>query len=65
MWGAWRQIHEEREWTSVNDRNTRAYQPQISIKWIAKDGMSFWMVWIDFLLIREKRPYCAFNAQKV
>ena len=26
----------------------RAYQPQISPKWIAQDGKLFWLVWTDF-----------------
>ena len=64
-WGPWRQIHEDSEWTPANDQDARAYQPQISPKWIAKDGLSFWMVWTDFQLIGEKRPYYAFNTQKV
>ena len=64
-WGPWAQIHEETAWTPDNDPGARAYQPQIIPKWIADDGRSFWMVWSDFQVIDGKRPYYAFNAQKV
>lgn len=47
-WGPWIQIHEETSWTPDNDPEARAYQPQISPKWIAPDGKSFWLVWSDF-----------------
>jgi hypothetical protein len=63
--GPWRQIHGETEWTPVGDRKARAYQPQIAPKWIASDGSSFWMVWTDFQIIDDSRPYYSFNAQKV
>ena len=46
-WGPWRQIHEERAWTPGKDLEARAYAPQISPKWIAPDGKSFWLVWAD------------------
>jgi hypothetical protein len=61
-WGPWKQIHEETEWTPDNDVNARAYQPQISPKWIAEDGKSFWLVWTDF---QPGKPYYSFNTQKV
>ncbi|MCL5073703.1 MAG: DUF4185 domain-containing protein [Actinobacteria bacterium] len=64
-WGPWSQIHEEVSWTPNNDWTARAYQPQISPKWIAKDGRSFWLIWTDFRLVGTKRPYYAFNCQKV
>lgn len=64
-WGPWTQVHEEIEWIPGGDRDARAYQPQISPKWIAEDGKSFWLVWTDFRLIGEERPYYAFNCQKV
>jgi len=59
-WGPWEQIHEETAWTPLGDPEARAYQPQISPKWIAPDGKSFWLVFTEF------RPglYC-FNCQKV
>src|SRR5438067_2546867 len=44
-WGPWTQVHENTRWTPVNDEGARAYQPQISPKWISQDGRSFWMVW--------------------
>lgn len=47
-WGPWTQIHEETAWTPGKDKKARAYQPQISPKWIAPDGKSFWLVWTDF-----------------
>ena len=39
----------------------RAQQP----RWISPDGKSFWLVWTDFQEIDKKRPYYAFNLQKV
>jgi hypothetical protein len=47
-WGPWEQIHEEMTWTPQGDIGARAYMPQISPKWLAKDGKSFWLVWSDF-----------------
>lgn len=47
-WGPWTQIHEETAWQPASDAAARAYQPQIAPKWIAADGMSFWLVWTDF-----------------
>lgn len=64
-WGPWKQVHEETAWTPANDKGARAYQPQIAPKWIAADGKSFWLVWTDFQVIKDARPYYAFNAQKV
>lgn len=64
-WGPWDQIHEELAWTPGGDTNARAYQPQIAPKWIAPDGRSFWLVWTDFQKVGDKRPYYAFNLQKV
>ena len=29
------------------------------------DGKSFWLVWTDFQTVSGKRPYYAFNVQKV
>ena len=45
--------------------NARAYQPQISPKWVSTDGKSFWLVFTDFQEIDGKRPYYCFNTQKV
>jgi hypothetical protein len=64
-WGPWTQVYEEQSWTPAGDVNARTYQPYISPKWIAKDGKSFWLVWTDFRLVGDKRPYYAFNCQKV
>jgi len=64
-WGPWSQVHEETAWTPMDDQQARAYQPQISPKWIAKDGKSFWLVFTDFQVINGKRPYYCFNYQKV
>ena len=64
-WGPWTQIHEETTWTPAGDRNARAYQPQIAPKWIAPDGKSFWLVWTDFQMVDGKRPFYAFNMQRV
>jgi hypothetical protein len=63
-WGPWTQIHEETAWIIAGDTAGRNYQPQISPKWIAEDGKSFWLVFTDFQ-IPGKRPYYAFNYQKV
>lgn len=65
-WGPWTQIHEETAWTPDGDLNARAYQPQISPKWIAKDGQSFWLVFTDFQddLGGDRPNYC-FKYQKV
>lgn len=64
-WGPWTQVHEEKSWTPAGDHTARAYQPVICPKWIADDGKSFWLVWTDFRLVDKRRPYYAFNCQKV
>jgi len=64
-WGPWTQIHEELEWTPGGDPAARAYQPQVSPKWIAADGLSFWLVWTDFQVIDGERPFYSFNCQQV
>ena len=64
-WGPWTQVHEENEWTPMGDPKARAYQPQISPKWIAKDGKSFWLVFTDFQQILDGSPYYCFYYQKV
>ncbi len=64
-WGPWRQVHEEKSWTPAGDQLARAYQPQISPRWIAADGKSFWMVWTDFQRVEGRRPYYDFNIQRV
>jgi len=64
-WGPWSQVHEETAWMPMGDANARAYQPQISPKWIAADGKSFWLVFTDFQVIDHRRPYYCFNTQKV
>ena len=61
-WGPWEQVHEETAWMPAGDEKARAYQPQISPKWIAPDGSSFWMVWTDF---QSGGMYYCFNTQKV
>lgn len=47
-WGPWSQQHEETAWLPGGNPNSRAYAPQISPKWIAEDGRSFWLVYTDF-----------------
>ena len=64
-WGPWTQVHEDASWTPGGDQGARCYQPQVAPKWIAADGKSFWLVWTDFQLVNGKRPYYAFNAQRV
>jgi hypothetical protein len=64
-WGPWKQVHEETAWTPAGEASARAYQPQIAPQWISKDGSSFWLVWTDFQIIDEKKPYYSFNLQKV
>lgn len=46
-WGPWTQIYEETEWAPGGDSGARCYSPQISPKWIAPDGRSFWLIWSD------------------
>lgn len=55
-WGPWTQIHEETAWMPEGDAAARAYQPQISPKWIAADGKSFWLVWTDFQGANSEEP---------
>ena len=58
--------HEETAWNPAQDPGARAYQPQIAPKWIAEDGLSFWLVWTDFQDVEGRgKPYYSFNAQKV
>ena len=64
-WGPWTQIHEEMAWTPAGESGARAYQPQIAPKWISPDGKSFWLVWTDFQVIADQRPYYAFNLQQL
>ena len=64
-WGPWTQVHEEVAWTPMGDLQACAYQPQISPKWIAKDGKSFWLVFTDAQRIHGNLPYYCFNYQKV
>lgn len=58
-WGPWTQVHEETAWVVHGDTKNRNYQPQISPKWIAPDGRSFWLVWTNF------HGGYTFNWQKV
>lgn len=46
-WGPWEQFHENSVWAPGGDLGARCYQPQIAPKWIADDGLSFWLVWTD------------------
>ena len=64
-WGPWTQVHEDAAWTPGGDPAARAYQPQISPRWIAEDGKSFWLVFTDFQVIDGERPFYCFNYQKV
>ena len=64
-WGPWTQVHEEEAWTPAGDPAARAYQPQIAPRWIRPDGRSFWLVWTDFQLVNQARPYYCFNLQQV
>ena len=66
-WGPWTQVHEEQSWTPADDPLALAYQPQISPKWIAEDGLSFWMAWTDFQRVGKggPRPYYDYNIQQV
>ena len=64
-WGPWTQVHEETAWTPAGEDGARAYQPQIAPKWISPGGRSFWLVWTDFQVIDDQRPYYAFNLQQV
>jgi len=64
-WGPWTQVHEESAWTPGGDIGARAYQPQIAPRWIADEGLSFWLVWTDFQVIAGQRPYYSLNYQQV
>ncbi len=64
-WGPWTQVYEDTAWTPAGDPLARAYQPQISPKWIAEDGKSFWMVFTDFQYVDGEHVYYDFNYQKV
>ncbi|MFC1671544.1 hypothetical protein ACFL01_00260 [Planctomycetota bacterium] len=65
-WGPWTEVHQETAWTPAGDEGARAYQPQIVPKWIAEDGLSFWLVWTDFQDVEGRgKPYYSFNAQQV
>lgn len=64
-WGPWRQVHEETEWTPLGDPRAQAYQPQISPRWIAGDGRSFWLAFSDFQTVASEHPYYRFNYQRV
>ena len=64
-WGPWTQVHEEVEWLPEGDPNARAYQPQMSPRWVAPDGRSFWLVWTDFQTVENGKPFYCFNYQKV
>ena len=64
-WGPWRQVHEETSWTPGGGVDARAYQPQISPKWIANDGKSFWMAFTDFQVVDGEQPYYDYNVQRV
>jgi hypothetical protein len=74
-WGPWTQIHEETEWLPGGDAGARAYEAQIMPKWIADDGLSFWLVWTDIQALGEEDltrtpywtrwPYYAMNTQRV
>ena len=55
-WGPWTQVHEDAAWTTLNNPAARPYSPQISPKWIAEDGKSFWLVWTDFQAGDEEQP---------
>ena len=63
--GPWTQVHEETAWTPLGDLQARCYQPQISPKWIGKDGRSFWLVFTDFQAAEGKLLHYCFNYQKV
>jgi len=56
-WGPWTQIHEETAWTPDRDPNSRAFSPQISPKWIAADGTSFWLVWSEYQPTASQKDY--------
>lgn len=63
-WGPWTQIHEETAWLPADDRNARAYEPQIAPKWIAADGKSFWLVWTDYQ-IKDREAYSRFFNEEI
>ena len=65
-WGPWTQVYEETAWTPEKDEGAHAYCPQITPKWIADDGLSFWLVWTDFQHVDGRgKAYYSFNTQQV
>lgn len=46
-WGPWTQVHEELPWKPAGDPQSRALAAIIIPKWIAPDGKSFWLSWVD------------------
>lgn len=45
-WGTWKQFYWEENWVA-DDPENRLYLPQLSPKWISKDGRSMYMVFSD------------------
>lgn len=63
-WGPWTQIHEESAWLPNGDTAARAFAPQISPKWIAQDGRSFWLIWSDFQVNDQSAAQQALQQSK-
>jgi len=64
-WGPFRQIHEDSAWTPAGDAESRAFQPQISPKWISPDGLSFWLGWSDYGTRAHVSADGVFNPDKL
>jgi hypothetical protein len=52
-WGPWLQIHGDAAWSPTGDDRERAYEVNISPKWIAADGRSLWIVGTDYMDVEE------------
>ena len=63
-WGPWTQIYENTAWMPDENPQERAYQPQISPKWISEDGKMIWLVFTDYQGVIGDRPGYRFKYQQ-
>lgn len=63
-WGPWTQIYENTAWMPDENPQERAYQPQISPKWISEDGKMIWLVFTDYQGVIGNRPGYRFKYQQ-
>ena len=64
-------MYEDRRWAPGGDAAARCHQPRIPPRWIAANGGSFWLVWMDYQEVTppgkgaKTRPCYGSNMQKV